>query len=752
MKKLLFILILFSQMGILLAQNPTLMVSGQVLNANNLTPISNHQVDIFISFDSVYSIQIPATVMTANDGSFTYSTPFIAQNATVYLSTTNFYGIPSTAFYTVTNSPINQVVNVNHIFYISNDTISTNCDAYFYFTQQNPDSLTVQFTDQSYTTGNGVNYNWTFGDGTASTLQNPLHTFPYSGYYQICLTIYDSICQSTFCDYIFVGNPGDTVITNDCYSVFTYNQDPSDPFNFYFQDLSTGNPNSWQWAFGDGATSTLQNPTHTYTSNGIYLVTLTISNSLTGCSSTFVNYLSIDSTWTTNCQAAFSWQPGNVPFNIGFYDFSMGNNIQTWNWTFGDGTSSTQQHPFHSYGSPGLYQVCLTITADNNCSSTWCEFVQVDSFNFCNNYFTYQTSGNDVLFNGFHTGAPAIYYEWHFGDGTSATGQQVTHNYAAPGTYYVTLVSSDTVGCTAISDQIIVVNGGGFNQIYGQVFGGNFPVLQGYVLLFSDDTNPAQTSYFDVTVIDSMGVYVFSQVPNGDYYILAVPFNVNGYLPTYYGNEIDWANATLITLPQANNPYNINLVPSSGSQGNGPCTINGIVNGTPAMRNVINNMKILLFDENQNPITYSGIEGNTFSFSSLGYQTFYINPQLPGYESEMTQIVLSEENPNVVVTLTIEGTEVVLDVKENETQLSIHGIYPNPAEHNINVSLYSNDAQNGTLKIFDATGKLVSENTQTLSQGENILSMDVTNLSNGVYLIQMTTAKGQISSHKFLKK
>ena len=69
-------------MGILLAQNPTLMVSGQVLNANNLTPISNHQVDIFISFDSVYSIQIPATVMTANDGSFTYSTPFIAQNAT----------------------------------------------------------------------------------------------------------------------------------------------------------------------------------------------------------------------------------------------------------------------------------------------------------------------------------------------------------------------------------------------------------------------------------------------------------------------------------------------------------------------------------------------------------------------------------------------------------------------------------------------------------------------------------------------
>lgn len=160
--------------------------------------------------------------------------------------------------------------------------------------------------------------------------------------------------------------------------------------------------------------------------------------------------------------------------------------------------------------------MCLTITSGNNCSSTWCDSVHVVSFNFCNNYFTYQTSG---------------------------TGQQTTHTFPGPGTYYVSLISTDTTGCTAISDQIIVVSGGTFNQIYGQVYTGNFPVLQGYVLLFSDNVNPSQNSYFSITPIDSMGVYVFSQVPNGNQLILGVEeneplFAVEGIFPNPASDKV----------------------------------------------------------------------------------------------------------------------------------------------------------------------------------------------------------------------
>lgn len=735
-------------MGVLLAQNLGLTISGQVLSSNNLAPIPNHAVTIQVIYPNS-SNTVNIAVNTANDGSYTYSTNMLATTATVYLSTTNMYGVPSTALYNVTMNPNTLTTNVTHTFYIDDDSIPSNCNALYSYSVQYPDSSTLYFTNQSFEPSTGVNYSWSFGDGTSSNLENPVHTYASYGYYHVCLTIFDSICQSTFCDYILVGHLPNT--NTPCAAHFTSSQNPQNPYIYSFYDTSTGNPAAWLWNFGDGTTSTSQNPTHSYSTNGVFNVTLTISNFLTQCSSTITQYVTVDSIWVTNCQSAFSWQPGNVPYNIGFYDFSMGNNIQSWYWTFGDGTTSTQQHPFHSYPGPGQYQVCLTITGANNCTSTWCDYIQVDTFNFCNNYFTYQTSGNTILFNGFHTGAPAILYNWTFGDGTSGTGQQVTHTYAAPGTYYVTLTSSDTVGCTATSNQIIVVSGGGFNQIYGQVFGGNFPILQGYVLLFSNNLNASTNSYFDATAIDSMGVYVFSQVPNGSYYILAVPFNQNGYLPTYYSNVIDWATASLVTLPQANNPYDISLVTATGSQVSGNGSINGIVQTNSIASNIFTNMKVLLFDENHNPITYSGIQTNSFSFQNLGYSTYYIQAQLPGFESEQTRISVNSLNPTINVQINVDGNQLVLNV-ENHTQLSVKGIYPNPSSDILHIALYSNDSQNSIIKIIDVNGKTVHEINYYLNTGDNLITIDAQHISEGFYFIQIMNENGDQSTQKWIKK
>jgi PKD repeat protein len=375
----------------------------------------------------------------------------------------------------------------------------------------------------------------------------------------------------------------------------------------------------------------------------------------------------------------------------------------------------------------------------------------VDSFTFCSNYFTYQTSGNTILFDGFHSGAPAIYYTWSFGDGTSATGQQVSHTYAAPGTYYVSLISTDTVGCTAISDQIIVVSGGGFNQIYGQVYAGNFPILQGYVLLFSNSINASTNSYFDATSIDSMGVYVFSQVPNGSYYVLAVPFNQNGYLPTYYGNVIDWATASLVTLPQANNPYDISLVSATGSQVSGNGSINGTVQTNSIASNILTNMKILLYDETQNPITYSGIETNAFSFDNLGYSNYYVQAQLPGFESELTRLTVTALNPTINVQINVDGNQLILNVEDN-TQLSVKGIYPNPSTDLLNIALHSNDSQNSVVKIIDINGKTIYEMTHTLSVGDNLITINAQHLSEGFYFVQIMNEKGDQSTQKWIKK
>jgi PKD repeat protein len=126
-----------------------------------------------------------------------------------------------------------------------------------------------------------------------------------------------------------------------------------------FTDKSSNAPVSWKWDFGDGATSTTQNPSHTYTTLGSYTVTLTAVNADGHDSTSKVNYIIT----TLAPVAAFSAdrQVGNAPFIVHFTDLSS-NNPTSWKWDFGDGTSSSEQNPRHIYQYEGSYNVRLTAT------------------------------------------------------------------------------------------------------------------------------------------------------------------------------------------------------------------------------------------------------------------------------------------------------------------------------------------------------------------------------------------------------
>jgi PKD repeat protein len=135
--------------------------------------------------------------------------------------------------------------------------------------------------------------------------------------------------------------------------------------NVSFTDLSTNSPTLWSWNFGDGGTSTQQNPSHTYTSAGTYTVTLTATNSCGSDDEVKVDYIMVTCVAPT---AAFVGSPtsGEVPLNVTFTDQSTGSPT-SWSWTFGDGGTSTQQNPSHTYTTAGTYTV--TLTATNSCGS-----------------------------------------------------------------------------------------------------------------------------------------------------------------------------------------------------------------------------------------------------------------------------------------------------------------------------------------------------------------------------------------------
>ncbi|MCG7854612.1 MAG: PKD domain-containing protein [Methanoregulaceae archaeon] len=131
------------------------------------------------------------------------------------------------------------------------------------------------------------------------------------------------------------------------------------PLTVRFTDLSTGSPVSWLWNFGDGGTSTDENPIHDFSMPGIYTVTLTVTNAYGSSSKTEAAYIAAGMLPT----AQFTGVPreGQVPLSVQFSDLSTGS-PERWAWNFGDGTGSVEKNPTHLYLEQGDYTVALTVT------------------------------------------------------------------------------------------------------------------------------------------------------------------------------------------------------------------------------------------------------------------------------------------------------------------------------------------------------------------------------------------------------
>jgi len=222
---------------------------------------------------------------------------------------------------------------------------------------------TISFTNTS--SAGATTWNWDFGDGGTSTLQNPTHVYANAGTFTVTLVVSANTCQSL--PYTFN---------------VTVHPKPQSDFSFpnticlpsgaaQFTDLSTvgaGNTiTGWLWNFGDGSpTSNVQNPLHTYTGTGPYNASLTVTTN-NGC--TDQQQISVNTIYAEP-QAAFNSLPSVcIGSLIGFSDMSTapGSTVTGWNWDFGDGNTSSQQNPSHTYTAAGTYNVTLNVTSAVGC-------------------------------------------------------------------------------------------------------------------------------------------------------------------------------------------------------------------------------------------------------------------------------------------------------------------------------------------------------------------------------------------------
>ncbi|MHC4781116.1 MAG: PKD domain-containing protein, partial [Planctomycetota bacterium] len=216
--------------------------------------------------------------------------------------------------------------------------------------------LVVRFTDESSSDSAITSLYWDFGDGNGAEAANPVHTYTRGGVYTVSLTVTSA-------------GGSDTEVMVDAVDVGQFTVDfaadvtsgPA-PLQVIFTDLTafTGTLSNWSWDFGDGARSSDPNPTHTYTLNGTYPVSLTVTGSLgsdTAVKSAYIHVESLDAEFSVDVST------GTAPLQVRFTDqTTTTGTIGSWAWNFGDGTVSNLQNPVHAYASAGSYSVSLTVT------------------------------------------------------------------------------------------------------------------------------------------------------------------------------------------------------------------------------------------------------------------------------------------------------------------------------------------------------------------------------------------------------
>ena len=443
-------------------KNPTTIYSSAGLYDVSLTVSNNLSSDSILEISYIKVYQNPVASINMNTSPqaclpfnvafsdiSTYSAPIISWqwdfgDGGVSSQQHPIYTYTNTGYYSVSLSVIDanscqDLVIDNNIIELYNVPIA-NFDTDISFSCNS--SELVSFTNTSL---NGIDYLWNFGDGSTSVLENPSHLF-LEGVYTVSLIVSSGTCSDTIImtDLINIGStlsPEIIASSNNICQNSTID----------FTDLTLNNPDTWMWNFGDGNTSNVQNPSHTYLNPGFYNVTL--NTSISGnCSNsiTIPAFIEVFSKPAIDFRAdtTYSCIP---PLNVQFSDNTI--DAVSWEWSFGNGSMSSNVNPIVSFSNYGVFDIQLRVIDSNGCienktidSMIVVEDIVIDfSSDISSGCLPLSTTFNDLT----NSIRPIVNWHWNFGDGTNSNLQNPLHQYMSAGTYDVSLMLVNDYGCAS---------------------------------------------------------------------------------------------------------------------------------------------------------------------------------------------------------------------------------------------------------------------------------------------------------------
>jgi PKD repeat protein len=323
---------------------------------------------------------------------------------------------------------------------VQHDVIIKSVDVVSFFnTSNNVGCAPLEITFTSFSSV-GSSLIWDFGDGNTSNEDTIVHVYQNAGNYEVMLAVDNGCSKDTsYVDIEVLQGPN---VGFEIPAVVCQHE--------VFQILNTTTGAAgYSWNFGDGSTSILTQPNHSFENAGFFNITLTAeSANYLECSNALTKTIEVKPTPIADFDVETNSTCAGTA--IQFTNLSEGTNYI---WDFGDGNISFEEHPSYTYQQAQTYDVKLVVNIDNFCFDSITRPGIVEVFAIPTADFNYSQTPDQIMYGEVSfenlSSLDANQFFWDFGDGTmQSTDQNPTHVFAQSGQQFITLSVSNAFGCT----------------------------------------------------------------------------------------------------------------------------------------------------------------------------------------------------------------------------------------------------------------------------------------------------------------